>query len=179
MSDLHGGWIKLILTICVEEGLFTCSLSWPNLAKNFQHNSSLPKSPVTARRRRYMEGLRTYIRLNTVDASSRRRDFDFTENNEEKRTRQVFSHKARLDQTWNSLQLLAREALVWHQLKHPHVLRFAGLWKEQGVEPNSPEILHLVSPWMDKGTIMAFIKSFEYDAKRDRARLVSADPIRK
>jgi len=50
---------------------------------------------------------------------------------------------------------LTGEARVWHQLKHPNVLQFLG------VDPETfPSDLCLVSPWMLRGTILQYRKSF-------------------
>ncbi|KAJ7935426.1 kinase-like domain-containing protein [Mycena leptocephala] len=52
-----------------------------------------------------------------------------------------------------------REALIWRQLCHPNLLPFFGLYYFQ-------ERLCLVSPWMEKGHIRAFLKNETCD--RDR-----------
>jgi len=46
-----------------------------------------------------------------------------------------------------------REALVWKELRHRHILPFLG------IEENSyPESLCMVSPWMEHGTVLNYLK---------------------
>ncbi|KAJ6542592.1 kinase-like domain-containing protein [Mycena capillaripes] len=46
-----------------------------------------------------------------------------------------------------------REALVWKDLKHPYILEFLG------IDQNSfPSSLCMVSPWMEHGTVMNYLK---------------------
>ncbi|KAF7340962.1 PINc domain-containing protein [Mycena sanguinolenta] len=46
-----------------------------------------------------------------------------------------------------------REALVWKELRHPHILPFLG------IEENSfPSQLCMVSPWMEHGTVLNYLK---------------------
>ncbi|KAF7374431.1 hypothetical protein MSAN_00327200 [Mycena sanguinolenta] len=46
-----------------------------------------------------------------------------------------------------------REALVWKELCHPHILPFLG------IEENSfPSPLSMVSPWMEHGTVLDYLK---------------------
>ncbi|KAF7360494.1 Protein kinase domain-containing protein [Mycena venus] len=57
------------------------------------------------------------------------------------------------------LKAFAREALIWRQLCHPNVLPFFGLYYCE-------RRLCLVSPWMEKGHIRAFLKKESYDTDR-------------
>ncbi|KAF7319102.1 Kinase-like protein [Mycena chlorophos] len=57
-----------------------------------------------------------------------------------------------------------REALVWRQLRHPHILPFLGLDKE-----TFPASFSMVSPWMENGTVMKYL---EKAGKQHIARLV-------
>jgi serine/threonine protein kinase len=66
-------------------------------------------------------------------------------------------------------QNLAREALVWRQLKHPHVLEFVGIDKSSFQDT---QFICLVSPWMSHGTLKDYIKSKDYEPKHDIPRLV-------
>ncbi|KAF7347164.1 PINc domain-containing protein [Mycena venus] len=45
-----------------------------------------------------------------------------------------------------------REALVWKELHHPHILPFLG------IEDSFPSSLCMVSPWMEHGTVLAYLK---------------------
>ncbi|KAJ7145875.1 kinase-like domain-containing protein [Mycena epipterygia] len=45
-----------------------------------------------------------------------------------------------------------REALVWKDLHHPHILPFIGIDRE-----NFPPLMCMVSPWMEHGTILKFL----------------------
>jgi hypothetical protein len=65
--------------------------------------------------------------------------------------------------------MLHKEAIVWRQLQHPHVLPFLGL--DQRLFPDHDRI-SMVSPWMDNGTLCQFVKSELYSAKDDCIRLV-------
>jgi serine/threonine protein kinase len=67
------------------------------------------------------------------------------------------------------LQDLAREALVWRQLKHPHVLEFVGIDKSSFGDTH---FTCLVSPWMSRGTLKDYINSKDYDPDHDILRLV-------
>ncbi|KAJ7605510.1 hypothetical protein DFH06DRAFT_1487185 [Mycena polygramma] len=46
-----------------------------------------------------------------------------------------------------------REALVWKDLHHPHILPFLGIDQE-----SFPPSLCMVSPWMEHGTVMNYLK---------------------
>ncbi|KAJ6554016.1 kinase-like domain-containing protein [Mycena vulgaris] len=47
-----------------------------------------------------------------------------------------------------------REALVWRELHHPNILRFIGISRE-----SFPASLCMVSPWMEHGTVLEYLKS--------------------
>ncbi|KAJ7619295.1 kinase-like domain-containing protein [Roridomyces roridus] len=47
---------------------------------------------------------------------------------------------------------LCREALVWKDLNHPNILPFIGIDRE-----TFPESLCMVSPWMENGTVLAYL----------------------
>ncbi|KAJ8083220.1 hypothetical protein PM082_009092 [Marasmius tenuissimus] len=46
-----------------------------------------------------------------------------------------------------------REAILWRQLKHPNVLPFLGIYKLETGQ------LCLISPWMEKGNLVEFLKA--------------------
>lgn len=48
-----------------------------------------------------------------------------------------------------------REALVWKQLKNPFILPFLGVDSEA-----FPGFMCMVSPWMDHGTIIDYLKGY-------------------
>ncbi|KAJ7778429.1 kinase-like domain-containing protein [Mycena metata] len=48
---------------------------------------------------------------------------------------------------------LCREALVWKDLHHPYILTFIGIDRE-----SIPSSLCMVSPWMEQGTILNYLK---------------------
>ncbi|KAJ7823078.1 kinase-like domain-containing protein [Mycena olivaceomarginata] len=53
-----------------------------------------------------------------------------------------------------SLRLkFCREALVWKDLHHPHILSFIGIDRE-----SFPSSLCMVSPWMEHGTVLQYLK---------------------
>ncbi|TCD71966.1 hypothetical protein EIP91_000098 [Steccherinum ochraceum] len=58
-------------------------------------------------------------------------------------------HRKRED-TLSPDQAICREALLWMNLNHPHVLRFLGLTRQ----PFRDRKLCMVSPWMDRGSIL-------------------------
>jgi hypothetical protein len=66
-------------------------------------------------------------------------------------------------------QLLCREALLWRQLDHPHVLPFLGVDADTFA---SRSLLCLVSPWMERGTLKEYLSSSWYSVLNDRDRLV-------
>ncbi|KAJ6554051.1 kinase-like domain-containing protein [Mycena vulgaris] len=47
---------------------------------------------------------------------------------------------------------VCREALVWKDLQHPHILTFIGIDRE-----TFPSSLCMVSPWMEHGTILEYL----------------------
>ncbi|KAJ8083236.1 hypothetical protein PM082_009108 [Marasmius tenuissimus] len=49
-----------------------------------------------------------------------------------------------------------REAILWRQMKHPNVLPFLGLY-----ELEQTQQLCLISPWMEEGNLVEFLKSRE------------------
>ncbi|KAJ7778483.1 kinase-like domain-containing protein [Mycena metata] len=50
-----------------------------------------------------------------------------------------------------------REALVWKDLHHPHILPFLGIDRD-----SFPSSLCMVSPWMELGTVMNYLKAHGY-----------------
>ncbi|KAJ7041246.1 hypothetical protein C8F04DRAFT_1177432 [Mycena alexandri] len=48
---------------------------------------------------------------------------------------------------------LCREALVWKDLRHPYILTFIGIDRD-----SIPSSLCMVSPWMEQGTILNYLK---------------------
>jgi hypothetical protein len=63
-------------------------------------------------------------------------------------------------------QMLCKEALLWKDLTHPHVLPFLGLDAEA-----FPGFICMVSPWMQHGTVLAFVHRTMASAK-ETTRLV-------
>ena len=66
-----------------------------------------------------------------------------------------------LPKTWREsvdcfarMQDYMREAIVWQQLRHPNLLPFLGMYY---LEPTG-EQLALVSPWMDRGNLVRYLK---------------------
>ncbi|KAF8183844.1 kinase-like domain-containing protein [Mycena galopus ATCC 62051] len=49
-----------------------------------------------------------------------------------------------------------REALLWRDLQHPHILPFLGIDRESFPEP----YFCMVSPWMEHGTVMNYLKTY-------------------
>ncbi|KAJ7646808.1 kinase-like domain-containing protein [Roridomyces roridus] len=45
-----------------------------------------------------------------------------------------------------------REALLWRELHHPYILPFVGIYRDSTVS------LCMVSPWMEHGTVLAYLK---------------------
>jgi serine/threonine protein kinase len=80
------------------------------------------------------------------------------------------AHKVRsyphhsVDVILTNTKLLCREALVWRQLKHPNVLQFIGLNSKCFPDNILPCLL---APWMDRGTLKEYVKSDDYDPRRD------------
>ncbi|KAF7347165.1 PINc domain-containing protein [Mycena venus] len=48
-----------------------------------------------------------------------------------------------------------REALVWKELRHPHILPFLGI-----DEDTFPSPLCMVSPWMEHGTVLKYLEEY-------------------
>ncbi|KAJ7620554.1 kinase-like domain-containing protein, partial [Mycena polygramma] len=48
---------------------------------------------------------------------------------------------------------ICREALVWKDLHHPHILPFLGIDQD-----SFPSSLCIVSPWMEQGTVINYLK---------------------
>jgi serine/threonine protein kinase len=57
------------------------------------------------------------------------------------------------------IQEFGREALIWRQLCHPNLLPFFGLYYLDNR-------LCLVSPWMENGNVMEFLKKAPPSANR-------------
>lgn len=74
------------------------------------------------------------------------------------------------------LQSLCKEALIWHQLRHPNVLLLLGI--DANTFANT-DALCMVSPWMRRGTIMEYIQTNDFHATTDREGLVSLTAIRR
>lgn len=53
------------------------------------------------------------------------------------------------------LQRFYREALIWRQLRHPHILAFMGIDQDALSGRGS---LSMVSSWMTRGTLMQYLK---------------------
>ncbi|KAJ7353458.1 kinase-like domain-containing protein, partial [Mycena albidolilacea] len=51
-----------------------------------------------------------------------------------------------------------REALVWKDLHHPHILPFLGIDRD-----SFPSALCMVSPWMEHGTVMDYLENHGYE----------------
>jgi serine/threonine protein kinase len=66
-------------------------------------------------------------------------------------------------------QRFCRESLIWRQLRHPNVLPFIGVDAQTFASTN---FLCMVSPWMERGTIMDYIKSPAFRPAIDCNRLV-------
>jgi hypothetical protein len=58
---------------------------------------------------------------------------------------------------------------VWRQLKHRFILPFIGIDKETFASEGLP---CLVSPWMERGTLKAYVDSADYQGSRDSHRIV-------
>jgi serine/threonine protein kinase len=67
---------------------------------------------------------------------------------------------------------LCREALVWRQLKHPHVLPFIGI---DAYTFRSTHHVAIVTPWRARGTLRSYMKSSVYRHSIDSYRLVSIE----
>jgi serine/threonine protein kinase len=68
------------------------------------------------------------------------------------------------------IQKHCREIIYWHNLDHPNVLSFLGLAGERETELAD---VYLVSPWMDNGNMLEFIKR-NNSSITELNRLVSA-----
>ena len=62
--------------------------------------------------------------------------------------------------------MLCKEALLWKDLIHPHVLPFLGLDIEA-----FPGFICMVSPWMQYGTVVTYVHDTNASAN-DATRLV-------
>ncbi|KAK7055202.1 kinase-like domain-containing protein [Favolaschia claudopus] len=51
-----------------------------------------------------------------------------------------------------------REALIWKDLKHPHILPLIGIDRD-----SFPDFLCMVSPWMEHGTVIDYLKKHGHD----------------
>jgi serine/threonine protein kinase len=58
-----------------------------------------------------------------------------------------------VDTTITAIQEFSHEAVVWRQLSHPNLLPFYGIYRS-----NNGCRVCLLSPWMDNGTIVQFLK---------------------
>jgi serine/threonine protein kinase len=65
---------------------------------------------------------------------------------------------------------LCREALVWRQLHHPHVLPFLGLDYTLFPQHRFP---CMISPWMENGMLKDYVKTSRYNPKQDTLPIVS------
>ncbi|KAJ6524513.1 kinase-like domain-containing protein, partial [Mycena capillaripes] len=57
-----------------------------------------------------------------------------------------------------------REALVWRDLDHPHILPFLGIERD-----SFPSALCMVSPWMEHGTVMNYLRVHGHANRTDKA----------
>jgi serine/threonine protein kinase len=64
-------------------------------------------------------------------------------------------------------QSFCKEGLLWRQLEHPNILPFLGVDRH-----TFGEDFCMISPWMEKGTLMEFLASPDYSPAMDRMRLV-------
>lgn len=60
-----------------------------------------------------------------------------------------------------ALELSAREAFVWSQLKHPNIVPFLGLANLAKISAGALPQLCLISPWMVEGNIMEYLARHE------------------
>lgn len=58
---------------------------------------------------------------------------------------------------------------MWRQLLHPNILPFLGVDAQTFAEN---DLFGMVSPWMQRGTLMQHLSSSEYDAHKHREQLV-------
>jgi hypothetical protein len=66
---------------------------------------------------------------------------------------------------------MCREALVWRQFRHDHVLPFLGL--DDTIIPGN-KFSCMISPWMERGMLLEYVKTQDYIAERDLLRMVCA-----
>jgi hypothetical protein len=66
---------------------------------------------------------------------------------------------------------MRREALVWRQLRHDHVLPFLGL--DDTLFPGN-KFSCMISPWMKRGMLLEYVKTRDYCPERDLLRMVRA-----
>ncbi|KAJ3557750.1 hypothetical protein NM688_g1300 [Phlebia brevispora] len=64
-----------------------------------------------------------------------------------------------------SLKYLSREALLWRQLRHRHVLPFLGL---HGNPTTAREACYMLSPWMEKGNLSMYLQRTPKIAARQK-----------
>ncbi|KAJ7442153.1 kinase-like domain-containing protein, partial [Mycena galericulata] len=55
------------------------------------------------------------------------------------------------------MKKFCREALVWKDLHHPYILSFIGIDRD-----SFPSFLCMVSPWMEHGTVLNYLKQYGY-----------------
>ncbi|KAJ7490305.1 kinase-like domain-containing protein [Mycena galericulata] len=55
------------------------------------------------------------------------------------------------------MEKFCREALVWKDLRHPYILSFIGIDRD-----NFPPSLCMVSPWMEHSTVLNYLKEHGY-----------------
>ena len=65
--------------------------------------------------------------------------------------------------TYGLAKEFAKEALLWRQLNHPNVLPFYGLYD---MPSGAQRIPCLVSPWMDQGNVVLYLKANPTSANR-------------
>lgn len=65
-----------------------------------------------------------------------------------------------------SIKAFYKEALIWHQLDHPHILPFPGV-----IEDESGIILSMVLPWMENGNVRQYLNKKMKEAQF-RARYI-------
>ena len=51
-----------------------------------------------------------------------------------------------------SLKAFYKEALIWHQLDHPHILPLLGI-----IEDPSGFTISMVLPWMENGSLRSYV----------------------
>ncbi|KAJ7359278.1 kinase-like domain-containing protein, partial [Mycena albidolilacea] len=78
----------------------------------------------------------------------------------------IFTTEFQLDQIYKEL---AREVLIWKGLSHPNILPLLGI----DLVSRKPSCC-LVSPWMENGSVMAFLKTYPDFDKRSLVRDVAS-----